>query len=77
VEKKGKPVAVVISRREFELMQQERDARREQAWQAVRRVQEANRDKDPDEVYRDVTDVVEQVRQERYEQEQRAGSRGH
>ena len=76
VEKKGKPVAVVISPREFERIQQEREERRQRAWEAVRRVQEANQDKDPDEVYRDVTAVVEEVRQEQYDRE-RASQGGH
>ena len=74
VEKKGKPVAVLISPTEFERLQQEREAQREQAWQAVRRVQEANRDKDPDEVERNVTAAVEEVRQEQYEQERASQS---
>src|SRR5437016_6169269 len=69
VERKGKPVAVVISPKEFERIQQERDQRREQAWNAVRRLQDANQDADPDEVYRDVTDVVDEVRQEHYAKE--------
>ncbi len=75
VEKKGKPVAVMISPREFERIQQEREERRQAGWEAVRRVQEANRDTDPDEVYRDVTAVVDEVRQERYARE-RAGQGG-
>lgn len=49
------------------------DDYREQAWQrfwaAVDRIQERNADKDPDEVYQDVTAVVEEVRHERYEAE--------
>jgi hypothetical protein len=39
---------------------------------AVERIGELNRDKDPDQVYMDVTAVVEEVRQEQYEAEQRA-----
>jgi prevent-host-death family protein len=73
VEKKGRPVAVIISPKEFERIQQEREECRRRGWEAVRRVQEANRDKDPDEVYRDVTAVVEQVRRERHEKERAAG----
>ena len=49
------------------------DNDREQAWRrfwaAVDRIRERNADKDPDEVCRDVTEVVEEVRQERYERE--------
>lgn len=35
----------------------------------MRRLQEANRDQDPDKIYRDVTAAVDEVRQERYERE--------
>ena len=56
------------------------DPRRQQQWerfwQAVDRVRERNADKDPDEVYRIVTEAVEEVRQEHYEREQRAAKRG-
>jgi len=46
-------------------------------WRAVDRIGELNKDEDPDEVLAFVTEVVEEVRQERYEREQRAtdGSR--
>lgn len=39
---------------------------------AVERMGEFNRNLDPDEVYREVTAAVEEVRQARYEAEQRA-----
>ncbi|HEY7034000.1 MAG TPA: type II toxin-antitoxin system Phd/YefM family antitoxin [Thermomicrobiales bacterium] len=61
VEEAGEPVAVMISPEDY----------REQAWQrfwaTVDRIQERNADTDPDEVYRDVTEVVEEVRQERHD----------
>lgn len=74
VEKKGKPVAVVISLEEFERNRQQAV---ERAWATVDRVRERNADLDPDEVLRDVTAVVEEVRQERYEQRQKANHRSH
>lgn len=43
---------------------------RERFWEIVEEVRARNADKDPDEVYRVVTEIVEEVRQERYEQEQ-------
>ncbi len=46
-----------------------RDAIRERFWRAIERIGERNADKDPDEVLRDVTELVEEVRQERYERE--------
>ena len=39
----------------------------EEAWATVDRIRDRNVDKDPDEVLRHVTAVVEEVRQERYE----------
>jgi len=69
VEDAGQPVAVIVSPDDY----------REQAWQrfwaTVDRIRERNVDKDADEVYRDVTEVVEEVRQERYERELAAAER--
>ena len=67
VEKKGKPYAVLISPEQFARLEQVR----ERAWAAIDQLRERNEDKDPDEVLRDVTDVVEQVRQERYQRRKR------
>jgi prevent-host-death family protein len=65
VERKGKPVAVVINPTDFEEFQQ---LAKERLFQTIREIQERNADKDPDDVLRDVTEAVEEVRQERYEQ---------
>ena len=43
---------------------------RERFWKVIQKIGERNADKDPDEVLRIVTEVVEEVRQERYEREQ-------
>jgi hypothetical protein len=51
---------------------QEREAIFARFWRAVEEIWAKNADKDPDEVLRDVTEVVEEVRQERYEQKLRA-----
>jgi hypothetical protein len=48
----------------------------ERFWQAVDRIRERNADKDLDEVYRIVTEVVEEVRQEQYVGEQRKRPHG-
>jgi prevent-host-death family protein len=69
VEKRGKPVAVFITPEGFERC---REWAVERAWATVERVRERNADLDPDEVLRDVTAVVEEVRQERYEERRRA-----
>jgi len=64
VEKKGKPVAVVISTEDYERLQKEQ----ERAWAVVDTARERNADKDPEEVLRDVTADVEAVRREMYEE---------
>ena len=66
VEKKGRPVAVIINPDDYEAFQQAREA---QAWAAIERVQARNADKDPDEILAEVTAVVEEVRRERYERQ--------
>jgi hypothetical protein len=43
---------------------------RERFWKVVEEIGERNADKDPDEVMRFVTEVVDEVRQEQYEREQ-------
>jgi prevent-host-death family protein len=58
VEKKGKPVAVVISPEQYEAIQKEE----ERLWRIVDEIRNRNKDNDPDEVLRDVTEVVEEVR---------------
>jgi len=64
VEKKGKPVAVVISPAAYQALQ-EASAR---DWAVIEELQAANTDRDPDEIMADVTAAVEEVRAERYEQ---------
>jgi len=68
IEKNGKEVAVVISPWQWAALQQFDAA----AWERIARMQEHNDDKDPDEVLADVTAVVEEVRQEMYDERQRA-----
>src|SRR5215210_8151311 len=63
VEKKGRPFAVMISPEDFERFQQ---IAKERLFETVRAVQQDNKDADPDEVLRDVTEAVEAVRQEEY-----------
>ena len=73
VERKGRPVAVLISPEQW---QQYQDEVRNRFFEAVDQLQERNRDADPDEVERDVTEAVEEVRRERYEQRQHDTSHG-
>lgn len=72
VEKKGKPVAVVISPEQYEAFQKEE----ERLWRVVDQIRDRNVDNDPDEVLRDVTSIVEDVRKTRYDKREQdtAGS---
>lgn len=64
VERQGKPVAVVVSPADFERYQQ---LARDRFFQVVDRVQDRNAAHDPDEVLRDVTEAVDEVRREAYD----------
>src|SRR5205814_730691 len=71
VEQSGVPIAAIISAGDlerFSVLEAERDGH----FEALDRIRAKNADKDPDEVLRDVTEVVEEVRQEAYEREQAA-----
>jgi hypothetical protein len=63
---------VLVGRDGRVVSKQEREAIRARFWQAVEELWALNADKDPDEVYRDVTEAVEEVRQEQYERKLRA-----
>ncbi len=65
VEKRGRPVAVLISPEDYELLQREK----EKAFATVERLQEQNKDQDPREVLEDVTEVVEEVRREKHDRQ--------
>lgn len=67
IERKGRPAAVVISPQQFARYQEQVMARLDRALDELDR---RNTDKDPDGVLRDVTAIVEEVRQERYERRQ-------
>ena len=63
----GETLGIVISPEEYERL---RDDQADRDWQTIQRLQDRNADKDPDDVLRVVTAVVEEVRQERYERQQ-------
>jgi prevent-host-death family protein len=63
VERKGKPVAVVVSPDEYE---QYRTYEKERLFQVVHEIQEHNREKDPQEIEADIAAAVEEVRQEEH-----------
>lgn len=64
VEKKGKPFAVVINPDEYARYRQ---AAKERFFETVNRIQANNRDKNSEDVLKNVTAIVETVRQERYD----------
>jgi prevent-host-death family protein len=70
----GQRVAVVISAEAFDRLRRER---LERAWKGIDDMRERNAHLDPDEVMRDVTEIVEEVRQELYEEQLRAATRQH
>jgi prevent-host-death family protein len=68
---RGKPVAVVISPEQYKQLERQQEHTMEQFWRVVDRIRERNADKDPHEEFAFVTGVIEEVRRERYEQQQR------
>lgn len=61
VEKKGKPVAVIVSPQEYAALTQAQAQAR--AWETIQAMRAENAACDPDAVFADVTDAVEEVRQ--------------
>ncbi len=69
--KKSQSTIIVTDSEDSEQLQAERQQKWDLGWRAIDRIRERNADKDPDEVLANVTRIVEEVRQERYEREQR------
>lgn len=67
IERDGQPVAVLISP---DLWEEHQRIVRERFAEAVEQLRTLNAGEDPDEIEREVTRVVEEVRRERYEQRQ-------
>src|SRR5690242_173040 len=76
VEKKGKPVAVVVSPEAYERIKAEEERQAAKDWATIDRLRERNKDKDPDAVLADVTEVVEEVRREMYAERKRRQAEG-
>ena len=64
VERKGRPMAVIISPEQWERYQRQVKAG---FFEAIDRIQQRNLDKDPDEVERDVAEAIDEVRRSRDE----------
>lgn len=67
VERKGRPFAVVINPNEYENYQNYKKAARKRILEIIKEIRQANKGKSFDKVYKDVTEIVEEVRKERYE----------
>ena len=76
VERDGTLIAVVVSPDDFETLRRLKIERGWAARAAIDQIRARNADVDPDEGYAEITAVVEEVRQERYEERQRAATRG-
>lgn len=68
VERKGKPIAVVINPSQYQQLKKIKA----DGWAVIDELRTKNADKDPDEIYKEVTRVVEKVRQEMYEKEKKS-----
>jgi prevent-host-death family protein len=68
IRKRGRIVAVVVSPEDFALLESQKD----RAFSVMDRIAEKNLGKTEEEVYRDVTEAVEAVRQELYEERKKA-----
>lgn len=66
VERKGRPFAVVINPDEYKTFLNFKKAAKKRFFELVDEIQQANKDKSFNKVYKDVTEVVEEVRKERY-----------
>ena len=78
VERDGVPVAALVAADDLERLArfEAEEARLEaEDWAVIDRLRERSRDADPDQVLRDATEAVEEVRREMYEEEQRAAAR--
>lgn len=71
LEKKGKTVAVIVSPTHFKQLEKIKA----EGWAVIDELRARNADKDPDEVYKEVTKIVEEVRQEVYDKEQNKSKR--
>lgn len=63
VEKSGIPVAAIVSAEDLERLKHF-EAQREERWKVVDEIRAKNRDKDPDEVERDVAEDLAAMRRE-------------
>ena len=66
VERGGRPFAVVINPDEFDKYEKYKEAARKRIGEIIEEIQVANKGANYDEVLKDVTEAVEEVRRKRY-----------
>ncbi|MDQ3541359.1 MAG: hypothetical protein M3440_11790 [Chloroflexota bacterium] len=74
IEVDGEVLGVLLRPEEYDRY---REYIREKGWAAVDELRRLNADKDPDEIYDLVTEIVEEVRQEHYDARINATKRSH
>jgi len=66
VEKKGRPFAVVVNPTEYEKYEKYKKAARKRILEIIEEIQTANKDADYEEVLKDATEAVKEIRKQRY-----------
>lgn len=71
VEKKGRPFAVVVNPDEYGNYIKYKAAAKKRIFEIIEEIQAANRDKNPEQTLKNITEAVEETRQERYAKRQK------
>lgn len=66
VERKGRPFAVVINPEEYEKYEKYKEAARKRTLEIIEEIQQANKGADYNQVMKDVTEAVKEVRKKKY-----------
>lgn len=74
VEKKGRPFAVVVNPDEYGNYIKYKEAAKKRVLEIIEEIQAANKDKSYEETLKDVTEAVEEARNERYVKSQKSKS---
>lgn len=72
VERKGRPFAVVVNPDEYDKYEKYKEAARKRILEIIDEIQDANKGADYEEVLRDATEAVEEVRKQRYARRKQA-----
>lgn len=75
VEKKGRPFAVVISPDEYEKYIKYKEAAKKRITEIIEEIQAANKDKNYEQTFKDITGAVEETRKEEYAKQQKTKGR--